>query len=96
MNMLIRGRVRHLGVRARAHLICRISTTIQSARFGPVYKISFVLYIIHFFTVKCHFVLYKIPLFSIKFVFFILRMRTASSDRVPSPTGVKGLFVIHI
>ena len=94
--MLIRVRVRHLGVRARAHLICRISTTIQNARFGPVYKISLALYKIHLFTVKCHFVLYKIPLFLLNSCLFMLRMRTASSDKVPSPTGVKGLFVIHI
>ena len=50
--MLIRVRVRNLGVRARAHLICRILTTIQNARFGPVYEISFVLYKIHLFSIK--------------------------------------------
>ena len=94
--MLIKVRVRHLGFRARAYLICKISTTIQNVRFEPVYKISFVLCKILLFTVKFHFVSYKITLFSIKYVFFILRMRTASSDRVPSSTRVKGLFVTHI
>ena len=37
------------------------------------------------------FVLYKIPLFSIKFVFFHTAHAHSLGDRVPSPTGVKGL-----
>ena len=34
--------------------------------------------------------------FWMKFVFFILRLCTLSSIRVPSPTGCRGLFVTHI